>query len=85
MSNKSETREGTPTVQTGDYVIPKHNNWIEVDGKYLVDFNDLITKASTNRAIEELELLDKMTKKHVYVERDGYLKDRIKELKKGLS
>jgi len=30
--------------------------------------------------VEELKRLDKETKTHVYVETDGYLKDRLEEL-----
>lgn len=43
----------SPTVSSGNYSIPKHKYWVEVDGKYLVDFEALIHSAQD-------ELIDKI-------------------------
>lgn len=33
--DESTLREETPTVTKGNYIIPKHKNWVTVDGKYV--------------------------------------------------
>jgi len=51
-----ERPEGYPTVVSGDYSIPKHSNWVEVDSKYLVDFNDVVEAARGKSKISKQEL-----------------------------
>lgn len=41
---------------------------------------NLIQREVKKGRVEELKRLDKATKTHVYVETDGYLKDRLEEL-----
>ncbi len=53
---------------------------IEYQAQLLKDYEEDVAERERLARINELKLLDKATKKHVYVERDGYLKERIAQL-----
>jgi hypothetical protein len=48
--------------------------------RYMKPAKQAIQQELLKARIDELGLLDKTTKKHIYVESDGYLKDRIADL-----
>ena len=72
-------REGCATVQSGDYSIPKHKNWIEINGKYLVDFNDVVANAEKQARIDELNWICRQIEL-AHGEPSEKITDRIKEL-----
>lgn len=64
MTDTRDIRVGVPIVQSGNYEIPKHLHWVEVQGGYLVDYSDAIEsslEAERKRIEDELA---KYTAKH---------------------
>ena len=54
--------DAAPIVSTGKYEIPKHDNWVEVDSKYLINFDALITEARIDGMLDIPEMQDEIQK-----------------------